>query len=76
MTASPPPRLLAPPLHTQLYKVLPGVLLPILPLLLSELHGTLEPQRGAAVALVARLMELPDNDIAEQYPEVLEEFMR
>lgn len=63
------------PCPLQIYQASPQVLLPILPMLSAELLSEDEAKRSATVALLVRLLCLPDSDIAEQYPELLAELL-
>ncbi|KAK9813540.1 hypothetical protein WJX73_005871 [Symbiochloris irregularis] len=67
---------LKPDFHTlvyQLYKVLPQVLLPVLPRLGAEMsHPEEDSRRVAAVHLMGRLFSLPASDMAVQNPHLLE----
>eukprot|EP00798_Chlamydomonas_sp_ICE-L_P024089 gene24089-9663_t len=60
----------------KIFGVAPQVLLPVLPHIGAELDAEEEGRRKDAVYVVIKLLEAPTSDFADQYPGILERFMK
>ena len=54
-----------------MHRLLPRLLLPIMPQLGSQLHGEDGKARAAAVKLLGSIFGQPNQDLALQYPDLL-----